>query len=115
MRVFLEEADLHPHRSRYWLNPKVNDVERHAAEVAEVCEVYRQAQALASVGTHVVSTDEKTGIQALERLYPDIAMGPGRVQKREFEYIRHQRDPPAHAIGDLAQLTGREAGPRGAS
>jgi transposase len=37
----------------------------------------------------VVSTDEKTGMQALERLYPDIAMGPGRVQKREFEYSRH--------------------------
>jgi transposase len=36
-----------------------------------------------------VSTDEKTGIQALQRLYPDIAMGPGRVQKREFEYVRH--------------------------
>jgi hypothetical protein len=37
----------------------------------------------------VVSTDEKTGIQALERLYPDVAMGPGRVQKRELEYVRH--------------------------
>jgi len=37
----------------------------------------------------VVSTDEKTGMQALERLYPDIAMGPGRVQSREFEYVRH--------------------------
>ena len=37
----------------------------------------------------MVSTDEKTGIQALERLYPDIAMGPGRVQSREFEYVRH--------------------------
>jgi transposase len=37
----------------------------------------------------VVSTDEKTGIQALQRLYPDIAMGPGRVQSREFEYVRH--------------------------
>ena len=37
----------------------------------------------------MVSTDEKTGIQALQRLYPDVAMGPGRVQKREFEYVRH--------------------------
>jgi transposase len=37
----------------------------------------------------VVSTDEKTGMQALERLYPDMAMGPGRVQSREFEYVRH--------------------------
>jgi transposase len=25
----------------------------------------------------------------LERLYPDIPMGPGRVQGREFEYTRH--------------------------
>jgi transposase len=28
-------------------------------------------------------------MQALERLHPDIAMGPGRVQAREFEYKRH--------------------------
>jgi transposase len=37
----------------------------------------------------VVSTDEKTGMQALERLYPDVPMGPGRVQGREYEYARH--------------------------
>ncbi|MFZ1403981.1 MAG: transposase [Anaerolineae bacterium] len=38
---------------------------------------------------HVVSTDEKTGIQALERLYPTLSMQPGLVERREFEYIRH--------------------------
>lgn len=54
-----------------------------------VCDLYEQAGALAERGIHVVSTDEKTGIQALERLRPDVAMGPGRVQKREFEYTRH--------------------------
>src|SRR5262245_2073014 len=54
-----------------------------------VCNLYEQAGLLAEQGVHVVSTDEKTGIQALERLYPDVAMGPGRVQKREFEYVRH--------------------------
>ena len=37
----------------------------------------------------MVSTDEKTGVQALERLHPDVPMGPGRVQGREFEYVRH--------------------------
>ena len=37
----------------------------------------------------MVSVDEKTGIQALERKSPDIPMGPGRVQGREHEYIRH--------------------------
>jgi transposase len=44
---------------------------------------------LAEQGVHVVSTDEKTGIQALQRLHPDVPMGPGRVQSREFEYVRH--------------------------
>jgi transposase len=44
---------------------------------------------LAEQGIHVVSTDEKTGIQALQRLHPDIPMGPGRAQAREFEYVRH--------------------------
>jgi len=54
-----------------------------------VCELYAQAGALAEQGIHLVSTDEKTGIQALERLHPDIPMGPGRVQGREHEYQRH--------------------------
>ena len=30
-----------------------------------------------------------TGIQALERKHPTIPMGPGRVERREFEYTRH--------------------------
>lgn len=37
----------------------------------------------------VLSVDEKTGIQALERLHPTLPMKPGRVERREFEYIRH--------------------------
>jgi hypothetical protein len=57
--------------------------------VATVCEAYEQAGRLAEQGIHLVSTDEKTGIQALERLHPDIPMGPGRVQRREHEYQRH--------------------------
>jgi transposase len=35
------------------------------------------------------SLDEMTGIQALERLMPDIPMKPGRCVKVEFEYRRH--------------------------
>ena len=30
-----------------------------------------------------------TGIQALERAAPSLAMAPGRVERREYEYIRH--------------------------
>ena len=36
-----------------------------------------------------MSTDEKTGIQALERKHSTFPMAPGRVERREFEYIRH--------------------------
>jgi hypothetical protein len=38
---------------------------------------------------HVVSTDEKTGMQALERLHPTRPMKPGLIERWEFEYIRH--------------------------
>jgi len=30
-----------------------------------------------------------TGIQALERKAPDLLMRPGKIQRREFEYVRH--------------------------
>ena len=57
--------------------------------MAEVCDLYAQAGCLAEQGIHLVSTDEKTGMQALERLHPDLPPGPGRVQRREYEYQRH--------------------------
>jgi len=44
---------------------------------------------LAAEGTHVVSTDEKTGMQALERLHQTKPVRPGLVERVEFEYIRH--------------------------
>jgi len=44
---------------------------------------------LAKAGVHLVSSDEKTGIQATERKHPTKPMKPGHVALREFEYIRH--------------------------
>lgn len=54
-----------------------------------MCELYAEAPVLHAAGVHVVSSDEKTGIQALERLFPTLLMQPGLVERREFEYIRH--------------------------
>lgn len=85
----MEEADLHPHRSQYWLNPKIEDPIQHGQQVASVCDVYAQAGALEAAGTHVVSSDEKTGIQALERAAPTLPTRPGKDERREFEYVRH--------------------------
>jgi hypothetical protein len=56
--------------------------------MADVTALYLEAQALLATGERVLSTDEMTGIQALERKYPTIPMGPGRVERCEFEYIR---------------------------
>jgi transposase len=51
--------------------------------------LYHHAQELHEHGIHVVSTEEKTGIQANERAHPTRPMQPGLVERVEFEYIRH--------------------------
>jgi transposase len=56
--------------------------------MADLTTLYAQAPALLDAGERVLSTDEMTGIQALERKHPTIPMGPGRAERREFEYIR---------------------------
>jgi transposase len=85
----LEEVDLKPHRSQYWLNPVIEDPEKHAVQVQELCDLYAQAPALHEQGVHVISTDEKAGIQALERAAPTLPTRPGKVERREYEYKRH--------------------------
>jgi len=54
-----------------------------------VCDLYAIANELHEQGTHLVSTDELTGIQALERKFPLKPPKPGLIERREFEYIRH--------------------------
>ena len=54
-----------------------------------MCDLYQAAPELHEAGVHLVSSDEKTGIQALERKHPDKPMQPGRVRLLEHEYIRH--------------------------
>jgi transposase len=58
--------------------------------VESVCACYLEApRQLAEVGTHTISVDEMTGIQALERIAPTKPMQPGLEERREFEYKRH--------------------------
>ena len=54
-----------------------------------LCSTYLEAPALQQQGTHVISTDEKTGMQATERKYPTLPTRPGLDERLEFEYIRH--------------------------
>ena len=41
------------------------------------------------MGERTVCIDEMTGIQAIERKEKDLPLRPGKVQRQEFEYIRH--------------------------
>ena len=51
--------------------------------------MYHEAPALTRLGERIVSSDELTGVQALERKHPGLPLAPGHVQRREFEYERH--------------------------
>ena len=57
--------------------------------IRAICQVYRQAPELAKEGERTISSDELTGVQALERKHPGLPLAPGKVQRREFEYTRH--------------------------
>jgi len=56
--------------------------------MADLTTLYAQAPALLAAGERVLSTDEMTGIQALERKHPTRLLEPGQEERREFEYIR---------------------------
>jgi transposase len=72
---------------RYWLTP-VRDPQ-FDEKVEDINGLYRQAPELVNQGERVMSTDELSGVQALERKHPTLPMMPGKVERQEFEYIRH--------------------------
>jgi transposase len=72
---------------RYWLTPP-QDPQKEAS-IAAICQVYEQAPQVDKEGERTMSTDELTGVQALERKHAGLPLAPGKVERREFEYIRH--------------------------
>lgn len=82
----LNEADLKPHKSVYWLNSHDPDFD---AKAGAICQLYVEAPRLYQQGRLVLCCDEKTGMQILQRKYPTQPAQPGKPEKREFEYIRH--------------------------
>ena len=81
----LKKNDLKPHLSQYWLNAKPD--EQKDERIADICHLYAKAQQTPE--ELFISVDEMTGVQALERISPDLPMRAGHVQSIEFEYERH--------------------------
>src|SRR5271168_3047330 len=63
----LDEADLKPHRSVYWLNSHDPDFE---VKAQAICKLYVAAPVMYQQGRLVICSDEKTGMQALGRPHP---------------------------------------------
>ena len=91
MAFFKKKNDLKPHQYKGWLNSrdKTDFSEEFEKKAKIICDIYQNAIELESQGIHVLSVDEKTGIQALKHLQPAKPMQPGSVEKIEQEYIRN--------------------------
>lgn len=75
-------AGLQPHRfERYMLSDDPN----FEAKAADVIGLYLNPPQHAAV----FCADEKTAIQALDRLDPVLPLSPGRAERHGFEYYRH--------------------------
>jgi hypothetical protein len=73
-----------------------------------VCQCYREAADHLALAIHTVSVDEKTGIQALERIAATKLVKAKQVELREFEYKRHGTQC---LMGNLEVATGKVISP----
>jgi transposase len=73
---------LQPHRLRHHM---VSDDPDFEAKAADIIGLYLRPPAHAAV----FCVDEKTAIQALDRLDPVLPLSPGRAESHGFEYFRH--------------------------
>ena len=77
-----KEAGLKPHRLERYLASDDPEFERKAADILGL---YLHPPQHAAV----FCVDEKTAIQALDRLDPVLPLSPGRAERHGFEYYRH--------------------------
>ena len=105
----LEDAELKPHKSEYWLNRHDEDFD---AKARPICQLYVGALEAYAHGRLVICCDEKSGMQVLERKAPIKPAQKGRHERREHEYIRHGTRV---LINSLAVATGQIAWTLGAT
>ena len=80
---------LQPHKSEYWLFPKIDNWDKFVARVKKICDVIVSSINKEDANVQVISVDEKTGIQAIERKEENAPKSKGGHLRREYEYQRH--------------------------
>ena len=93
----LTQAELRPHKVRYYVEKRDPDFE---AKMADVLHVYKEVEIvndgllsgrLKEPSLVTISYDEKPGIQAIANTTPDLPAVPGKHPSvtRDYEYVRH--------------------------
>lgn len=82
VRKILKEHCLKPHRIEYFLTKTDPDFFKKAERILDIYQSHPKDGL-------VISVDERTAIQVLERLYPGRPLRPGYPEKVEFHYRRH--------------------------
>jgi hypothetical protein len=83
----LRAAGLQPHRSRYWKTTVWDEMA--IARAIKILWYYERIASLWQCGEVVIALDEKPNIQVLERAAATQRMQAGRIERQEFEYLRH--------------------------
>ena len=83
----LHEADLKPWRYEYWIFPRDPEFARKAEVILDLYAGFWQEKPLRPAD-YIISSDEKTSIQARIRCHPSLKPAPGRPRRIEFEYER---------------------------
>jgi transposase len=86
--LILRDADLQPHRSRYWITPTLNA--EFLERASRILWLYERVNWLAERDELILALDEKPSLQALERARPKQLLQPGQIERQEFEYQRHE-------------------------
>lgn len=106
LSLFLNDAEIKPHTVTEWIHTPVENEDEFNKTVHDLCELYAAAPAMHAQDIHVVSCDEKTGIQALDREI--TPMQPGQCERQDSSYKRHGTQC---LIANLEVATGRVIAP----
>ncbi len=84
---WLHEDAIRPWQHRCWIFPRDPHFQAKAARILDLYARCWQGQALRE-DEFVISTDEKTSIQARVRIHPSLPTRPGQTMRVEHEYAR---------------------------
>jgi hypothetical protein len=84
---WLHEDAIRPWQHRCWIFPRDPQFQEKAGRLLDLYARIWQGRALRE-DEFVVSTDEKTSIQARLRIHPSLPGGPGQPMRVEHEYAR---------------------------